>query len=854
MFDIAWSTIKNRKGGFIAAFIALFCGSAVVTACGVLFVSGLESGVSPERYAAATVMVGGKQSKDVRENFDPHYAERVTLPAGLTGTVAKVPGVKTVVADRSVEMSIADTKGRTVALDNPLYGHGWSSAPLAPFRLAEGREPRSAQEAVLDGELARRSGLGLGDTARIATGTTPASYKVVGIASPPPSGLDRQSAAFFTDQRAAELSQRPDRLTTIGVIGEPGTSAGDLAGRIDEALSGAKDGTEVAVYTGTQIGDVEFLDMGQSRGFLIGLSASFGGTALAVVIFVVSSTLGLAIHQRRRELAMLRAIAATPRQIHSLIGSEILLVATVGAVLGAAPGFLVAGELRDAFAKIGVLPPDFELSLKPYPAIASVILCVLGARLAGFIAAYRTARIKPVEALSESQVEPPALGRVRMNIGRGLILLGLCAAIVTPMTIPGQLAIAGAAGSLLILMVGMALLGPKLVQLATAVMSPVLRWSRVSGYLAAANTNANSRRLSSAVVPLALGAAMALMQLSTLSTVEATAKQQAATGVVSDYVLTSDATGLSPQLTASVREVPEVGTATPVVRSQVLINHIEVDKPAAAPFAAQGVDALDLGRTLDLDVQEGSLNELRGDTVALSWMAAGTAGLGVGDSTEINLGDGTLKKFTVVAIYGNGLGFGDVTLPHDVLSRHTTNQLDTALLVTAKNPGARAQVQSALDKLAKETPTLQVQSPSDFAAVQQGQFAKQSWTNLIANALLLLYVLIAVVNTLVMATTARSREFAMLRLIGTSKRQTRRMMFMESWVVVVTAIVVGAIIAIPPTIGSSLAMTGQPVPALTTLHWVGIAAFTAVLGWLSISIPTRSALRTRPIEAVYTGE
>ncbi|MFB7464852.1 FtsX-like permease family protein [Streptomyces sp. NPDC056224] len=852
MFDIAWSTIKNRKGGFIAAFIAVFCGSAVVTACGVLLMSGLLSGVSPERYAGAAVMVGGNQTKAVKENFDPHFAERVTLPAGLADEIAKVPGVRSVVGDRTVEMSVTGPQGDTVALGHPLFGHGWASAALGPFPLAEGHEPRAAEDVVLDSAVARRAGVKTGDTVRLSVGTTPASYRISGLAAQPPGGLDRQSAAFFTDDRAAQLSQRPDRLTAIGVLAEPGTDADALAARIGKALAGSPEA--VAVYTGKQVGDLEFLDMGQSRGFLVALSASFGGTALAVVIFVVSSTLGLTVHQRRRELAMLRAIAASPRQIHSLIGSEILMVATAGALLGAAPGFLIAGALRDAFAAVGVLPGDFELSYNPAPAGAAVVLCVLGARLAGYVAAFRTARIQPVEALRESQAEPPQLGRPRLIAGRVLIVLGLVAAVVLPMVIPGQLAIAGAAGSLLILMFGCALIGPQLVKLTTRVMAPLLRCFRVSGYLAAANSSANSRRLSSAVVPLALGAALALMQLSTLSTVEATAKQQAATGVVADYVLTSDATGLSRDLTGTVRAAPGVATATPVARSQVMLTYVEIDKETSRPFSAQGVDPRGLARTLDLDVREGSLDELAGDTVALSWMAAGTAGLGVGDTADVNLGDGTGQKLKVVAVYGNGLGFGDVTLPHDLLAAHTTQGLDSALLVTASGPGERDRVGAALTELAQRTPTLEVQEADRFAAVQQGQFAQQSWTNLIANALLLLYVLIAVVNTLVMATMARSREFAMLRLIGTSRRQTRRMMFMESWVVVVSAIAVGVFIAIPPTVGSSLAMTGQAVPHLEPAVWLGIAGFIAVLGWLSIALSTRSALRTRPIDAVYTGE
>ncbi len=553
---------------------------------------------------------------------------------------------------------------------------------------------------------------------------------------------------------------------------------------------------------------------------------------------------------------MLRAVAATPRQVHKLIGSEVLLVAGAGAVLGAAPGFLVAGLLRDAFADVGVLPADFELSFNPLPAVAAVLLSVLGALLAGFIAARRIAKIKPVEALSESQVEKGELGRTRKAVALGLLGLGLVTSIVLPLLIPGQLAIAGAGGSLLLLMVGSALISPVLVQTTTRLLTPLLMRSKVSGYLAAANSTANARRLSSAVVPLALGTAMALMQLSMLNTVEVTAKEQAATGVVSDYVVTSGTTGLSTDLAEKVRAVDGVGTVTPVARSQVLITYVEIDKPVSNPFSAQGLEPRDLDRTLDPDVREGSLDELRGDTVALSRIAADTARLDVGDTADVDLGDGTRKELKVVALYGKGLGFGDVTLPHGMLTEHTANQQDTALLVTGEDGGGGAggKVESGLADLADGTPGLVVQSPEEFGAVEQGEFTQQSSTSLIANALLILYVLIAVVNTLVMATTGRSREFGMLRLIGTSKQQTRRMMFLESWVVILTAVVVGIALAIPPAVGAALGTTGQPIPYVEPLAWSGIVVFVALLGWLSISLPTRSALRGRPIDAVYATE
>jgi putative ABC transport system permease protein len=138
--------------------------------------------------------------------------------------------------------------------------------------------------------------------------------------------------------------------------------------------------------------------------------------------------------------------------------------------------------------------------------------------------------------------------------------------------------------------------------------------------------------------------------------------------------------------------------------------------------------------------------------------------------------------------------------------------------------------------------------------VQQADLDRQSWTNLIANALLLLYIMIAVVNTLVMATAARSREFAMLRLAGTTRRQVQRMMFLESWVVVATAVLVGSAVAIAPLVGISMAMTESFLPHISLVAYLGIVGVTALLGLLSIVIPARSTMRARPIHAIGIGE
>jgi putative ABC transport system permease protein len=847
MFDLAWSTVKARRGGFIAAFVALFFGATVITASGVLLESGLRSGVAAERYAAASVMLGGKQHLETAGPMSPSFAERVSLPADVAAEVAKVAGVASVVPERSVEVNLVTGQGEIRSGDVPLYAHGWSSAGLAPFTLTAGTWPRAPGDVVLDAGLAAATGLSIEDSVRITAGSEGAGYRLVGTASAP--SLHRQSAAFFTDETASALSGTPDRITALGVLAAPGVDAGDLAGRITAALPGVP----LAAYTGQDLGDIEFLDVGQARGFLTALSGSLMGTVAMIVLFVVASTLGLSIQQRRRELAMLRAIAATPRQIHRMIGAEMLLVSVAGGVLGCLPGFAAAGLLRDAFAGTGVLPSDFALTYSPLPGVAAALLCVLSGWGAGYFAVRRFANANPVDALGEAAVEPAEIGKTRLVSGFALVIAGLGAGTVLPLVIPGEAALVSAASSVLLLMIGAAMLGPYLVRAVTGLVAPVLTLGRVSGYLAVANMKANSRRLSGAVVPLALAIAMASVQLFSLTTAEAAAADEARTGMTADFVLASGGTGLSPAVADAVREVPGVASAMPVVRSQVVLTYTTFGDPQAESFAAQGIEAGQLGGNLDLAVSSGSLAELRGDTVALSESLAGTTGADVGDTVDVHLGDGVAQQLRLVAVYGRGLGFGDVTLPHDLLAAHTTDRLDDSVLVSAAGGTDLGALGVALRGLSATHPGLAVLDRSAFTAAQDEQRGQQSSTNLIGNGLLLLYLVIAVVNTLVMATGARSREFAMLRLIGTGRRHVRRMMTLEAGIVVVAATLIGAAASAVPLIGISLATTGRVLPAVDPVPAGAIVLAAAVIGFSSIVLSTRSSLRGRPVDAVGSG-
>ncbi len=843
MLSLAWQTIRSRLGGFAGAFLAILCGTALVAACGILMESGLRAGVPTQRYAAAAVVVGGAQS--VRPpGADALSAEQVgeqpTVPAALAGRIAAVPGVRAAVVEQSFPAQVVTTDGQVLAGRESL-GHNWDAAVLAPFTLRGGDAPATAGEVVLDADSARRAGVGIGGQVRITTRAGTVAYKVSGVVD----GTSRQSAVFFTPERAAELAGRPGRAHAIGVLAEPGTEPETLAERVRAVTGGAE------VATGVERSSIEFLDVSQTRVLLLAIAGSFGGFALLVAVFVVASTLALTINQRRREFALLRAVAATPRQIRKLIGTETTLIALVAGLLGSVLGLAVAGGLRDAFAAIGVIPADFGLAISPLPLLAAILLGLGAARLAAWAASRRPSSIRPVEALGEAAVERRELGRVRLLTGWGLVLAGVGGTLV-PLFLRGDIAAATSSMATLVIVIGLAVVGPQVTGLVMRLLVPVLaRLWRISGYLAGANTHANARRVAAAVTPVMLAVAFALATFYGPTAATAAARQETARSTTADYVLTAPG-GVAPEVAAAAGRVPGVAAATPVVRTSVITATPLADSVEVKRTPAQGLAGDHAGAALELGVDAGRLTDLTGDTVALSRAEADWLDKELGDEVEFYFGDGVPAKLRLVATYTHDLAFGDFVLPVALAREHIGGRLDDSVLVR-RQPGADADaVATALSAL--PYPGLVLAPASATTAPEGGERQAQFYLNLVAAGVIVGYLAISVANTLVLTTAQRSREFALLRLIGTTRRQVTRMMRLEALVTVGIAIGMGTLVALIPLALLNIGLRGNPVPAGPPSVYFGIIAGAAVLGMAAIGVATSVALRARPIDAIGVRE
>ena len=391
MLRLALLTARGRAGTFAGAFVALTASSAIVMAGAMPFESALRTQPPVERYAGTAAVVTGQQI--VGSDHDVVLGERARVSSALAGRLAAVPGVRAAIPDVSAPARLG---GRVAA------AHGWSSAALTPYELTAGRPPAGSRE-VVTGYPAK-----LGTKLRLASTEAARTVTVVGVARPR-QPVRQRAAIFLTDAEATRLAGHPGRVDAIGVLAGPGFDAARLRSR------GA------VVLTGSDRGRAEYPELQAARTTLIAVTAAFGGLALFIAIFVVASTMGLSIQQREREIALLRAVAATPGQIRRMIAFEALIVGLVGAAAGIWPGMILGRELTEGLVEHGIAPPNLVPSEGWLPVAAAVGGAVLAALLAVLGAGRRAAKVSPTLALSDAAVEPRLLGPGRV-IG-GLIAL-----------------------------------------------------------------------------------------------------------------------------------------------------------------------------------------------------------------------------------------------------------------------------------------------------------------------------------------------------------------------------------------------------------------------------------------------
>ncbi|MFJ6011562.1 FtsX-like permease family protein [Streptomyces sp. NPDC092952] len=810
---LARAAVRFKPSSFAGTFVALLLAAAIASACGILLETGLRASVPADRYAKAPVVVAADQQIHLKvdrgeseETTDVLIPDTARLPETLVAKAAHAPGAAGAIGDVTYPVRQDGT---------PLTAHGWGSAVLTGATLADGTAPRTGEVVLPAGGKART-----GDRVTLDTPAGPRAFRVSGTAAAP-------GTAWFTDHQAVRLSGHPGRVDAVAVFAAPGTAATALAGHVRDSVGRT---ATAQVHTGDDRGAVETPALASTKELLFGLSVSFGTVATLVAVMTAAGTVALAVGQRGREYALLRAIGATPRQLRRTIATEALLVAPLAGALGCLPGTALAGWWFGQLQDRGAVLDSVGLQISWMPFAAAVALSLLTAVGAGFLAARRPARMKPGLALAETAVERSAFGPVRTPVGVLALIGGGVLAGVAASTSGGDSANA-ALGVVMLFMLAVGLLGPVIARACAAVLGLALRAAGAPGSLAAANSSANSRRLASAITPIVLAMAFASTLVFMQTSQERVTAHQQRDAITADHIVTAPA-GLASDATARAAATPGVTTAVGLLRTSVLVS--AGPGPQLQTVPAQGVigTGAHLAKVQDLDVRTGSLTALRPGTVAVDTTLADTAGVRTGDRLALRLPDGTPARPRVVAVYGRGLGTSLLTFPAADLTGRVTAPYASEVLVRATPAGAEGL--AALGTVTEAT---------GYAAAQDEARELNAWANTVMAAVLGGFAAVAAVNTLVMTILDRRRELTVLRMVGTTRRQVLGMIRWEALLVTVAGAVLGTAIALATLFPMMRGLTGED-PYIPPLLYGTFVAATVGLGLAAMLLPARAALRT----------
>jgi putative ABC transport system permease protein len=776
---ISFQTLRANRGTLMGAFVAIWLAVTLAYGTGLLM-DGALSAPGPGRFAASDFVVRAHSSIVTADGESEDVVPGPLLDSAL---VERFEGG---VGDVSFPVGAWDTTGRAVSSD-PLSAHGWASAALTPYRLVAGRAPSGAREVVADERLHA------GARVRVASPAGEATYRVVGTVR----GSAGPATLFFADSVASRLAGAPGKVNAIAVRGMRPAVPGDMDLEVLDRSHAAD----------ADAGDARAAD----RATLVAIFGTMGGIAGMVALFVVAGTFTLAIVQRRREVAVLRALGAAPHQVRRLIAGEALIVSVAAGALGVLAGRPLANAIVSVLADHDAVPAGFGPGQSWIPLAAAFGGGILVAQVAVFAAARRAGRTRPAEALREAAIEHARPGAAQLLSG----LLCLAGGVAMALAFKGTWAVAFAILEGMLLAAGVGLLGRALLGLPAALLARPLRRLGASGLLASTSLSANRWRTAALATPIVLVAMLAGTQGIVQTSGQSETENVTAARVTAPFVVSGRDGAPLPEGTAGkLAKLPGVDGIAAERASEIYPEGSALGEDAPWPAAGLTVHG---AAALDLRFSAGGLRDVRGDRVAVSHVFAQTGRLKVGDAFAARLADRTRHTLRVAAIYDRAAGLGDVVMEHAPAPA-------SAIFVA----GSRR----ALDRFAAERDGLEVLTRDEYKHAVHAQGQEQSWGVWMIIGLATVFAGLALVNTAAMATSERRAELATIRLLGGTPGQAARTIALELVPTVLVALAAGAVVVAISVHGIPMGLTGVPLSIPTTLL-AAIAAGATALGLLT---------------------
>ncbi len=771
--------------------------------------------------------------------------DRATIPESLLAKVQAVPGVREAEPNVSGAAQIIDpaTNKPVQNVGAPGIGVNYSGTPLATLTLREGTAPHGPQIAVDRGTF-KKAHLKLGEEVLVQAGTLPAAtYQVVGVVTV--GDIDSLGGATLTAfdlPTAQRVLLQPGRLSQITVAADKGVSQEVLAGRIKAVV-----GTSADVVTGDQLNQETSNGIKSGLGFFNLILQAFGGIALVVGLFIIANTFAMLVGQRARELALLRAVGASRGQVVRSVLVEGLAVGVVGSVVGLGLGIGIAIGMKALFSSLGIDIPAAGVVVAARTVIVALLLGIVVTTLAALFPALRASRVPPVAAMSETYTIPSRGLRQRGVIGLAFAIAGLATLLSGVSGHGTKAAEKVGVGALLVLVAVVALAPLAAGPVVVALGAPIRRIFGAIGVMSSENARRNPRRTAATASALMIGLAL----ISAVSVLAASVKTSVGTlvskGTGATFILLgSGSQALPNSLTSDLSGQPGVASAAGIAIVPLRIGGSKAAATATNPAA--------LKNNILLTPEAGDLGALGPTTILISKKVSDDKGWKVGTVLPVGFSEGGQTQLRVAGIYKENQLAGGYLIDRAMAVRYVTNLTDIVSLVRAA-PGANPEtLRKTIEGVLVKYPGIKVQSRGEY--IQSAQNRIGQLVNLIY-VLLALSVLIAffgIVNTLALSITERTREIGLLRAVGMSRGQLRRMIRLESLIIALFGAILGVGVGslfgwaiLPPLADQGLNDFSYPAKSIIVFFVVA-----GLLGVIAAVFPARRAAKLDVLRAIAT--
>ncbi|MGW5609678.1 ABC transporter permease [Streptomyces sp. NPDC003753] len=840
MFRTALRNVLAHKARLLMTVLAVMLGVAFVS--GTLVFTNTISNAYQKSSAKGFDHVDVAIQPESRNDTGDTVGKEPKLTQALLDKAAKVRGADSAVGVVSGFTAVAGKDGKLIGNGFQSQGGNYWGDKDPRYALVSGHAPKGQDEVLIDSHTAQRAGFKVGDTARLSIDGPVLTPRIAGIFTTDDGNVAAGgSLALFDTATAQRLFHKAGAYDEIDVKAAPGTSQTALQDALDAVLP--KD--VASTTTGKQLADDQATRIADQTSSLRSSLLVFAGIALFVGTFIIANTFTMLVAQRTKELALLRAVGASRRQVTRSVLVEAFVVGAVAAVTGLVAGIGIGAGLRSLMGRLGGSVPDGPLVISPGTVATALAVGILITMLAAWLPGRRAAKIPPVAAMSSVHAKAATKSLVLRNtLGALLAAAGVVTVLYATTLDDTSDAQAPMGLGAALLVVGVFVLTPLLSRPLIAAATPVLRVFGVAGKLARQNSVRNPRRTAATASALMVGLTLITGLTVMAGSLQTAIDKMASSAIKADYVVSmANRYPLSPDVEKTLKSTEGVTATSPLRNAPSRID--------GQTEYLTGVNGATIGELTDLKLDDGTF-KVGGTQVVVDDDTAASHHWTAGSRFTVSYEDGRKQQLTVTGVYQGTEMMRGIMLDNATLSLHQSDPSDMQVMVKTSG-GASSSAKDRLVKALGDNPAIEVQDKKDISnsVAQVFTLMLNILYGLLAMAVIV--AVLGVINTLAMSVFERAQEIGMLRAIGLDRKGIKRMVRLESLVISLFGGVLGIGLGVFFGWAAGELLGTKMATYELVLPWTRMAVFlllAAVVGVLAALWPARRAARLNMLTAI----